>query len=352
MKEKDATRFLREAMSAKRGFLVAIIQVLIYQIHMYRRRHDKRIMTTEEERDMLMLLAEPLGKKAVQYIFVVGDRAWRGWKRRQLYGDAPSGKMGRPRLPQATVDLIVRIAKAGFYGYKQVLGKLLALGHKASLSSVRNVVKRHHLGPRPWRFVSNWSAYVQRHLDTLLATDFCTKKVLTWRGVRTFYILFFIHLGSRRVYFAGISEHPHSAWVDQHARNLSWWLDTLPCQPDKLIRDGDGKYQGDFDRILAGDGIKVQRIAAGCPDMNAYAESFVATLKRECLDHFTPIGEDHLWRLLRMYNQYYNEERPHTGIDYHIPEGKARDPTPVPLDAIVTKRWLGGLHFSFHPRAA
>ena len=51
--------------------------------------------------------------------------------------------------------------------------------------------------------------------------DFFTVEVLTWRGLVTYYVLFFIHLESRRVCLAGITRHPDLAWMEQMARNAT-----------------------------------------------------------------------------------------------------------------------------------
>jgi putative transposase len=50
-------------------------------------------------------------------------------------------------------------------------------------------------------------------LDVLVATDFFTTEVWTLGGLVTFYVLFFIELGSRRVHMAGVTLHPHAQWM-------------------------------------------------------------------------------------------------------------------------------------------
>ena len=58
-------------------------------------------------------------------------------------------------------------------------------------------------------------------MDVLAGTDFFTVEVLTWRGLVTYYVLFFIHLSSRRVSIAGITDHPDASWTSQVARNTT-----------------------------------------------------------------------------------------------------------------------------------
>ena len=56
-------------------------------------------------------------------------------------------------------------------------------------------------------------------MAVLAGTDFFTVEVLTWRGLVTYYVLFFLHLETRRVTLAGITRHPTEAWMAQMARN-------------------------------------------------------------------------------------------------------------------------------------
>ena len=51
----------------------------------------------------------------------------------------------------------------------------------------------------------------------------------------------------------------------------------------------------------------------------AHIERFMGSLKRECLNHFIFLSEDHLRRTVVAYIAYYNEARPHQGIE-GIPE--------------------------------
>ena len=80
------------------------------------------------------------------------------------------------------------------------------------------------------------------HLDVLVATDFFTAEVRTWGGLVTYYVLFFLHLGSRKVHVAGVTTHPNEAWMVQMACNVTMeeWGFLAPGQ--YLIHDRDGKY--------------------------------------------------------------------------------------------------------------
>jgi putative transposase len=70
-------------------------------------------------------------------------------------------------------------------------------------------LRRHGIEPAPKRGQStNWSEFIRAHIEVLAGMDFFTVEVLTWSGLATCYVLFLIHLESRRITIAGITRHP------------------------------------------------------------------------------------------------------------------------------------------------
>ena len=94
----------------------------------------------------------------------------------------------------------MRIAKENRdWGYDRIAGALANLGHEVCDQTVGNVLHRHGLPPAPERKrTSTWPEFIRIHLALLAGTDFFTAEVLTLRGLVTYYVLFFIHLESRR----------------------------------------------------------------------------------------------------------------------------------------------------------
>jgi len=82
-----------------------------------------------------------------------------------------------------------------------------------------------------------------------------------------------------------------------------------------LIRDGDTKFPKEFDELFGPFNAKVKRIPYRSPNLNPYAEGFVGTMRRECLDHFFIFGEEHFRYLIREYIRYYDTKRPHSGMN-------------------------------------
>jgi putative transposase len=100
------------------------------------------------------------------------------------------------------------------WGYDRIAGALANLGHEVSAQTVGNVLKRHGIAPAPKRTQkTTWREFIAAHMAVVVGADFFTVKVLTWRGLATYYVLFFLHLESRRVTLGGITRHPSAAWM-------------------------------------------------------------------------------------------------------------------------------------------
>jgi putative transposase len=159
-----------------------------------------------------------------------------------------------------------------------------------------------------------------------------------------------MELSTRRVRLAGVSAHPHSAWVTQQARNLCFELDARETPVRFLIHDRDSKFSGPFDEVFRSEGIQIIRTPIRSPKDNAFAERFVKTVRRECLDNLLVIGERHLQSVLREYLRHYNKERPHRGLSLETPE--PRFPRNRSDGAVVRVDRLGGLIHEHHREAA
>jgi putative transposase len=152
--------------------------------------------------------------------------------------------------------------------------------------------------------------------DQTLACDFFTVESI-W--LKTIYVRIFIELGTRRVHLAGCTTTPNSTWVTQQARQLIWNLDDGPKEFLFLIHDNDKKFASSFDLVFSSEGIKVIHIPYQAPRANSYAEQWVRSVRTECLDQILILNENHLRRVLKEYDRYYNHARRHQGISQRFP---------------------------------
>jgi transposase InsO family protein len=129
----------------------------------------------------------------------------------------------------------------------------------------------------------------------------------------TYYVLFFLHLSSRRIHVAGVTRHPHEAWMVQVARNVTMeeWGFLSPGQ--YLIHDRDGKYCPAFHQLIDAAGVKRVPLPPRSPNLNAYAERWVRSIKEECLSRLILFGEASLRHALTQYVEHFHYERNHQG---------------------------------------
>ncbi len=118
--------------------------------------------------------------------------------------------------------LIIRFAEENLdWEYDRIAGALSNLGYKLSDRSVRKLLKRNSIPPAPeGDQETTWTTFIKNHQDVIAACDFFTTEVITPAGLITYYVLFFIHLSSGKVYIAGVALHPNEDWMKQIARNV------------------------------------------------------------------------------------------------------------------------------------
>ncbi len=274
-----------------------------------------------------------------------------GWVR---FGRGIPCNLGRPKTLAAIRDLILRLANENHWGFGRILGELKKLGVTISKSTVKNILREIGIDPAPKRGAGSWSDFIKRHLQSLWACDFFSKRIVCRRGIVDIFVLFFMHVGSRRVFVSGITANPDAVWMKQQARNFSMISADEPTPPKYLIMDLDSKFTAEFRDILKTDGVEPIRVGPCKPNLNAHAERFVLSIKSECLDHFVVFGQKHLQYLIDQYLQYYNRERPHQGVGNRpLTEASAEPATlPLPQGEVVCDERLGGLLKHYHRQAA
>ena len=174
--------------------------------------------------------------------------------------------------------------------------------------------------------------------------------MLTLAGLQRDLVCFVIALQSRRVTIAGIHPQPYGTWMEQMARNVTDPVDGCFRRARYLIHDRDPLSTRVFGEILEGGGVQPIRLPPKSPNLTAYAERFVRSMKEECLSRVVPLGEGHVRLLLGEYVEHDHRERNHQGLDNQLLQ---RPPPPVSLAADVQRRErLGGLLNFYHREAA
>jgi putative transposase len=268
-------------------------------------------------------------------------------------GSQQRRQFGRPRIAEEVEQLIVRMAEENpTWGYRRIQGALANLGHRIDKITVRNVLRRYHMDPAPQRRKAgmSWPQFLKIQWDVLAATDFFTVEVATWHGLVTYYVLVVMELATRRVQIAGVTPHPTDAFMVQCARQLTDPMDGFLLGKRYLLHDRDTKFLHGFDQILRVSGVEPVVLPPRIPNLNAYCERFVRSIKDEALQQMIVIGEASLRAVIQSYLAHYHHERNHQGLGNQliIPEPG----TGGQRGSVVRRERLGGLLSYYHRDAA
>ena len=316
----------------------------------------RRIHFTDAERSRLARKAQALGRQVLSELeTLVTPNTLLRWYRELVafkWNYTHRRGPGRPRIMTTLVDLIVRMALENpSWGYTRIQGALGNLGHQIGRGTIANILKESGIEPAPERGKhTRWSTFLKAHWECVTATDFLTVEVCTLKGLVTYYILFFIDIASRRVHLAGITPHPDNPWMMQIARNITDKDDGFLRGTRYLLLDRDTKYSEAFRNLLVREGIDVIRLPPKSPNLNAFAERFVRSIKEECLSRMIFFGHASLRYAVMQFVAHYHGERNHQGLGNRLLQ---------PLSALgawhtTVKRCerLGGMLSYYHCEAA
>ena len=172
----------------------------------------------------------------------------------------------------------------------------------------------------------------------------------TRQGLTRFLVLFFIDLASRRVEIGGVARQANGLWVSQVARNFSDAEEGFLTGKRYLIHDRDPLFTAEFLEILKSSGVQSLQLPPCSPNLNAYAERFVRTIKESCLERIILFGEGSLRKAIQELVEHYHRERNHQGLGNRLiaqeePQGRSDG-------AIQCRQRLGGMLNYYYRQAA
>ncbi|HZS54511.1 MAG TPA: integrase core domain-containing protein [Bryobacteraceae bacterium] len=321
------------------------------QLSVLERRYPKRIHFPKADRHLWILLYR-LWPKAYRWMSVMHPSTVIVWHRqgfrffwRWRYGDHRGGSN---KFPLEIRDLARRLRDENpTWGGPRIRAELLKLGIEISHSSVARFIRGlgfHGPYDPPRRILPAWKTFFRNHLRETAAADLFVVVTATYRLLYGFVVL---GLARRKILHLEVTDHPTQDWLaDQIAAALG-----EKNRVKFLLRDRDSCYGSVFRKRVKALGVVDRPVDRQSPWQNCYVERVISTLRRECLNHIVPINERHLRSLLKEYVAYYNESRPHWGLDYDAPEHR-------PVDRryhgkkIIGRPILGGLHHRYERRAA
>jgi len=313
-----------------------------------------RLRFTDEERRSLARAALAMGRSLMrEVVSIVKPETILAWQRR-------TRGPGRPRTPGEIEALVCRLVRENSWGYQRIRGELLKLGVSRSKGCIADILRRNGLPPSPQRQGLTWQQFLSRDAEVLLCADLFTKEVWTFCGLRTAYVLFVLHLATRRLVLAEATFSPHGRRMGQMARNLLMSCEDLGIAPRYVVHDRDKLLIWDFDGVLSRAEVELVKTPFRAPDANAHAERWVGSVTAECLDHLILFGMSSLRRALRIYRDFFNGHRPHQGIGNRIPErratgemsGDCAEAIPDGDLTVECQQFLGGLLNSYCRKGA
>jgi hypothetical protein len=329
-------------------YLCAQVQVLLEN----QQKCGKRILLTDDQRIAIAAKAKKLSRENLaQYTEIFTPDTIIGWYRKlisQKYdGSRNHPHIGRPKIAQETIFWILKLRRENpRWGSRKIADVLNSLGFKVCRATVQSVLVEYGHDPDP-QHKTTWTQFIKSHWNVIAACDFFSVELLTPKGLVRCMVFFAIELSSRKVEILGVKLDPDGQWMMQIARNITDYECGFLKDKKYLIHDRDPLYTYDFHEILKSVGIEPIKLPAQSPNLNAYAERFVKTIKEECLNHLILSTEEQLRYVLSEFMDYYHTGRIHQGL------GKIIDPKPEGNSGeIVCIERLGGLLKSYHRKVA
>jgi putative transposase len=277
---------------------------------------SRRLVLTDDQRRRLAVKGKVLGRRRLADIagIVTPDTIlrWYGRLVAEKHDGSNRRRPGRPCTRRDIVALVVRMANQNpTWGYTRIRGGLKSLGHDVARNTIKAILRDHGIAPAPERGTKTpWKTFLAAHWDTLAAADFFTVEVLTFGGLVRYVVFFVMKLKTRTVEIAGITSQPNERWMTQMAWNLTdphnGFLDGVRY----LIVDRDPLYTAAARNLLRDTGVTLVRLPARSPNLNAFAERFVGSVRAECLTRIVPLGERHLQSAVRAFVAPCTPRRP------------------------------------------
>ena len=303
-------------------------------------------------------VSRPKRRPTDRLLWVWLSRLWPGWqevlefaqprtviawqkKRFRTYWRrlSQSGKPGRPAIVKEVRKLIQDMWQSHpTWGSPRIVGELRKLGIDVAKATVEKYRPKVRKPSSP-----TWKAFLNNHVQDLVACDFFTVPTVTCQVLFVFIML--AH-ERRRIVHVHITEHPTAPWTAQQI------VEAFPCDtaPRYLLRDRDSLYSEHFQQRIKNMGLEEVKIAPRRPWQHPYCERVIGSIRRDVLDHVVVLNARHLMRLLTASLSDYHQCRTHLSLAMDCPVSRAVEPPAYGPVRVVPE--IGGLHHHYERIAA
>lgn len=222
------------------------------------------------------------------------------------------------------------------WGCHSIADELKKLGIELNPTTVNRIIQTYRKQGKI-QPIGSWKRFLKSHWDSLFSMDFMTIDTLLGKRL---YLLLFLVLKTRRIVRFDFTEQPSREFVKQRLQLFS----EAYTEKKTLIYDNAPQFTTiDYNDY----GIKGVNTAYAAPNMNAYIERTIGSIRRESLEHFLLISEKQVRKIIQEYIEYYNHYRPHQEID-RITDGDSC----LSFGNIKKKQILSGLHHHYYRSSA
>ena len=305
-----------------------VIEYLLEENRILKEQFDKtgkKLKLTNQQRHELARKGRILGwQQLLEYASIATPQTIYAWHRKlvALKYTAKRKIYTEKQQRMAVIrDLCVKFATENpTWGYGRIQGALANVGYEISTTTVGNILRTKGIIPAPERTRrGNWKRFIRSHMSVVSVADFFTVEVWTLRGLVRYHVFFVMDLARRTVKIAYIGCQTNGQVMEQVARHLTDFDDGSLSGKRFFVCDNDPLYTQQFETISDSAGIEIIRTMPNVPEQNGYAERFVRSIKKECLDHLIFLGARSLRRAVHEFVEHYHHERNHQGLDNLIP---------------------------------
>lgn len=229
------------------------------------------------------------------------------------------------------------------WGAPRIHGELLKLGFVVCERSVSRYLAKIRSEP-PGNKINKWMTFITNQGKSIAAMDFFVVPTLFFKRL---YCFFIIDHHRRRILHFNVTFHPTALWVCLQLQMAFSSAEEITKCIKWMVLDNDKIFAACVTKTLKSLGIVPMRTSIRSPWQNGIAERWVGSCRRELLDYVIILNQNHLYKLLEEYIEYYHHDRTHYHLDKDPPVSRPVQKKESDNDKVIALPRVGGLHHKY-----